>query len=576
MKLRIFLILLVSLLSLSACAPDIAQLEQSGDIPGLLKNLDQDDPQLRQAAIEALGRVGDSAALEPLLAALEEADPALSQAASQAAQQVLARLADPAAIPTLDQALQHSDPAIRRAALDAIGRLGGVEALDPLAAALSDPQLELRQAAATRLAQVIQGLEQAGDSPALQAALAHTHPQVRGQAAAALGRLGGEGALESLLAALQDDDPSVRQALVSALAELGEPALAALSELFYDDPALRELAGEALAGFGPLAAPSLAPALQSPDPALRLAAIQALGETGDETIVPQLLPLLSDPDPELHLAVTQAVLNLGVSRAALLAYELAGFEEICLSPGAEAAPAKTLADVLGYAGYTVRQGETDCQAVLFLESEFTPLSAKYKVVGGICASGKTCQATCFTGASVTTTLRLEINGVQRMLSPQSDTRKPLSGTITTCPKADESPVNGTWPHTLAANVIDLFGPLPLIEAIRSDDFYLASKYNAADRAMRREVNRNHAYAVQELILALEDGDHAVRIAAAAALGGIGEPAIEAVPRLIELLADNSIRWKEKVSETAAASLRKITGEKFTNPADWREWWDNRP
>lgn len=577
MRLRIFLLILIALLVLSACAPDIAQLEQSGDLPGLLDALRHDDASLRQAAVEALGRVGDSTALEALLAALGEADPALSQAAAQSVRQVLDRLADPAAIPALDPALEHPDPAIRRAALDALGRLGGVDALTPLAAALDDSQLEVRQAAATRLAQVVQGFEQAGDLPALQAALAHANPQVRGQAATAFSRLGGDAALESLLPALQDDDPYVRQAVVSALGELGEPALEALGELFIEDPGLRTFAGEALGKLGLLAVPRLEEALQSSDPALRLAAIDALGQAGDETTLPLLLPLLSEPDPELHLAVTQALLSLGVSRAGVLAYELAGFDEICLSPGAEAAPAKTLAAVLGYAGYTVRQGKTDCQAVLYLESEFTPLSAKYKVVGGICVSaGKPCQATCYTGASVATTLRLEINGVQRMLSPQSKTRKPVEGTITSCPKADASPINSLWPHTLAANVIDLFGPLPLIEAIRNDEMYLASRNNAADLAMRDWVNRHHAYAVPELIRALEDDDHAVRIAAAAALGGIGEQAIEAVPELIELLADNSIRWKEKVSETAAASLRKITGEKFKDQAAWREWWDNRP
>jgi HEAT repeat protein len=82
--------------------------------------------------------------------------------------------------------------------------------------------------------------------------------------------------------------------------------------------------------------------------------------------------------------------------------------------------------------------------------------------------------------------------------------------------------------------------------------------------------------VPELILALEENDYAVRTAAAAALGSIGEQAIEAVPGLIELLDDHRIRWDEKISETALASLRKITGQKFTDQAAWQEWWKNRP
>jgi tetratricopeptide (TPR) repeat protein len=69
---------------------------------------------------------------------------------------------------------------------------------------------------------------------------------------------------------------------------------------------------------------------------------------------------------------------------------------------------------------------------------------------------------------------------------------------------------------------------------------------------------------------LSEADPESRRTSAAVLGLMG--ATEAVPNLIELLKDESI----KTRRVAGASLNKITGKNFgyNDPAEWSGWWEN--
>ncbi len=113
----------------------------------------------------------------------------------------------------------------------ALGALGDAQAVDPLLAALRDPDEIVRWAAAEALGAL-------GDARAVEPLLAAVRDPAghgRGAAAQALGALGDGRAVEPLLAALRDPDDHVRGAAAQALGALGdgravEPLLAALRD----------------------------------------------------------------------------------------------------------------------------------------------------------------------------------------------------------------------------------------------------------------------------------------------------------------------------------------------------------
>lgn len=69
----------------------VAEMERGKDIPGLIIALQHQDARVRQAAAEALGRVGDGRAKDPLRQALQDGDPLVRDRAQQALNLLQAR-----------------------------------------------------------------------------------------------------------------------------------------------------------------------------------------------------------------------------------------------------------------------------------------------------------------------------------------------------------------------------------------------------------------------------------------------------------------------------------------------------
>jgi HEAT repeat protein len=180
-------------------------------------------------ATEALGRLGDARASEPLIVALKDADRAVRQGAAKALGRLRSTEIQPLiailterdkwrdaewrdAVQALGYIWQlpdlvrlgNIDPKVRRRAAEALGTLGDVRAVEPLIAALQD-----------------------GDKV------------VRRRAAEALGRLGDARAIEPLIATLQRKDSITRRQAHWALRRIGTPkALAALRE--YEEQRQRQ------------------------------------------------------------------------------------------------------------------------------------------------------------------------------------------------------------------------------------------------------------------------------------------------------------------------------------------------
>lgn len=249
-------------------------------------------------------------------------------------------------VPDLVAALATSDPAGRAEAACALRELGdrAAPAIAALAALLADPSPvesrvcgergwrgagqhttspgELAAAALVSIgSRAYQALEDAAQAPAwvarrnavwglgalddrralstLVAALRDREPPVREQAAWALGALDARDAVEPLLMALGDANAGVRQRAAWALGAIDDRRAAPglIAALRDSDPAVREQAAWALGAIDAReAVRPLVSVLEDAVPGVRRQAAWALGAIGDRTAVPGLVAALQDRD----------------------------------------------------------------------------------------------------------------------------------------------------------------------------------------------------------------------------------------------------------------------------------------
>ncbi|WP_447974905.1 HEAT repeat domain-containing protein [Nitrospira sp. Kam-Ns4a] len=136
---------------------------------------------------------------------------------------------------------------------------------------------------------------------------------IREEAALALGASRDRRAVVPLLAMLKDPDRAVREAAITALTEIGEPAVTAVGACL-DDPDLtvQESAACILARIGDArVSDRLMIALGSADWIVRMHTAQALGRIGEPRAVPRLLPLLNDKVKAVRVEAAQALVRIG-------------------------------------------------------------------------------------------------------------------------------------------------------------------------------------------------------------------------------------------------------------------------
>jgi hypothetical protein len=108
----------------------------------------------------------------------------------------------------------------------------------------------------------------------------------------------------------------------------------------------------------------------------------------------------------------------------------------------------------------------------------------------------------------------------------------------------------------------------LIPFLTNSDKYLASL--AADDL--RMIGPGAEAAIPALLVAIEDPDVQLAPQAAFALGTIGKPEEAVLTALIRHANDANASMKMFVQ----TSLQRLTGEKFTTPGQWLQWWSSRP
>ncbi|HLE29487.1 MAG TPA: HEAT repeat domain-containing protein [Anaerolineales bacterium] len=167
-----------------------------------------------------------------------------------------------------------------------------------------------------RAAAVLEHVD-AAHLPALAEALASGGADSRWWAACALARLPDARALNALLAAAIDPDPDVRAAVLQGLGEQRAPeAVAPLLFALADDSSyLARLAADALIRIGKPAVPSLIRALENDAaPHVRVHAARALALIGDIAAVPALFHALEDESAMVQHWAEEGLDRMGVGQ----------------------------------------------------------------------------------------------------------------------------------------------------------------------------------------------------------------------------------------------------------------------
>lgn len=167
-----------------------------------IEDLSHERWNVRRAAAEALGQSGAAEAVQPLAELLEREEWKMVRLT---AVEALGRLGDPRGVPALVEALQDLDRDVRQAAAEALGKIGDPQAAKPLLQVLRETYGHLMRDDVNDLNGLVNWIE-----------------ELRERVCETLGQLG-EGAVETLLGALQDKHWWVRQAAAEALGHIGDP-----------------------------------------------------------------------------------------------------------------------------------------------------------------------------------------------------------------------------------------------------------------------------------------------------------------------------------------------------------------
>jgi HEAT repeat protein len=283
---------------------------------GLLADvaLTDPEPEVRQVATSALGRLKVPERLDPLVKALRDQDPEVIKSAIFG----LRRANDEKVILGLVPMLRHPNFTVRASAGEAFDTVRwtpaskdervwfcvvkgwferaagmGVEAIPPLKLTAETAPVSL----AVRAVEALAKFSDPGVVRFLCKTLHAAEPAVCIAAAESLGKVGGSEAVSALIPCLRHSHTQVRAEAVRALAMLGAAEASVSISLMLDDKEweVRRAAAGALGKLNnPETLERLAKVLDDPDGDVREAAAVALGKTGDRRAVGPLVMALKD------------------------------------------------------------------------------------------------------------------------------------------------------------------------------------------------------------------------------------------------------------------------------------------
>jgi HEAT repeat protein len=241
---------------------NVDRMKKERDVQGLIRALHHPEVNVQYEAAEALGIIGDPAAVQPLIEALT-GDP--YSGVRWKASEALARIGKPAVEPLI-AALRNPDADVRWKAAIALGDIGDERAVVPLIELLRDEDRFVKSRAAYALSSV----GRPAVLPLIQA-LRTGDGNLRWGAAIALGAIKDPESALPLLHALGDRYENVRTEAAAALVEIGPPVIGPIRE-FLPDAGIEETR-EVILLLGEIEAPESGILLEDlckhPEPAIR-------------------------------------------------------------------------------------------------------------------------------------------------------------------------------------------------------------------------------------------------------------------------------------------------------------------
>lgn len=269
----------------NAAAENLGKLRAAPAIPALLASMATANLWFRFTILAAIAQIGAPVAASELLPYKE--DPLLRKAVFDC----LGKIGDSEVISILCDGLHDRMSNVRAAAALALQRIGR-----------KHPAL---------VGEALQHCQLGAPAEVLVELLQTSDPQVRLAAVQLLRWLADPEVAPHLLSLL--DDEAMRQPAAEALIALGPPAARVLLPRWAEASSrertyLAYLSGQIRL---PEAAELLAEALDCPDSDLRMVAAQGLGLIGSGTLLPRLLSALRDPVAEVREQVVNAMIDIG-------------------------------------------------------------------------------------------------------------------------------------------------------------------------------------------------------------------------------------------------------------------------
>lgn len=216
-------------------------------------------------------------------------------------------VASPLYYPVFERFLAEGDGHVRALAAIGLSRIHDTKAIAPLKKLLTDPYLDVQEAAVEALSNLSCGI----DVEEFIGYLKDKNSSLRKNAALLLGAIDARGSVDALGFALKDEDVSVRLAVGDALSSLkGESSARYLVLALTDEnPHMRASAALSLGSMGGVEEMEpLILLLSDADDTVRVSAIRSLGILGDTRAVKPLIDLLPDKN---GFVVATAIESLG-------------------------------------------------------------------------------------------------------------------------------------------------------------------------------------------------------------------------------------------------------------------------
>ncbi|MCX8015361.1 MAG: HEAT repeat domain-containing protein [candidate division WOR-3 bacterium] len=266
----------------------------------LVSMLDEEDYEILHGIIASLIAIGKPA-LPHLIDGLKFPNPAIQHNSVR----ILSEIGDATITTSLVNLLKDPDGSVRARALEVLGNIKDVSSLEHIRKLLTDTEPEVRVACVKALA----NFEDKKSTDKILLLLADRDVDVRIAAAQVLSKFDDPRICEALWQiSQQDENPKVREVALDSLKKIGYRVLRCYEDSFLaDDVDRRNRVLRELSVFGKALIMPLIELTRHSNPSCREMSANLLGNIGDATVVPYLIAMTSDVEQDVKIAAIRAL-----------------------------------------------------------------------------------------------------------------------------------------------------------------------------------------------------------------------------------------------------------------------------